>query len=226
MGTLDKLAALLDMTNYIYQIVLYIVLFIGIGFRKSFDEKVAIIFLLLVITVLVETIGLINLIINKRALKWIYDLYLIVEFLFMAKYFSVILVNSRRIINSLSILIIIVLLTFLWLENRNSAFEFYDFALVSFLIVIWSVLFFRQKLKIDLGERPASDPHFWIVLALLLFNSMAFFVMGTIKYVYSINPALASLIYSINHIVNIFYYSLIAYGFYIQWKSTKSSLSS
>ncbi|WP_341226185.1 hypothetical protein [uncultured Arcticibacterium sp.] len=104
--------------------------------------------------------------------------------------------------------------------------RYYKFVLVAVFLIGWAVLYFYELLNSENVFNLLDVPHFWIVTGIALFHTGTFMVMGLVNYTYSIDPEMATNIYSINHILNIIYYSLIAYGFYIQWKSTKSSLSS
>jgi hypothetical protein len=104
--------------------------------------------------------------------------------------------------------------------------KLYDFILTTCVTSTFPILYFYQLLTRQIELDISSNPNFYIVTGILLFHACSFLVMGLVNYVYVLNPVLAKQVYSINHILNIIYYSLIAYGFYIQWKSTKSSLSS
>ncbi len=104
--------------------------------------------------------------------------------------------------------------------------KLYDFLLTTSAISICSIFYFNQLLTKQVELDVSTNPNFFIVGGILMFHSCSFLVMGLVNYIYKQDPILAKQVYSINHILNIIYYSLIAYGFYIQWKSTKSSLSS
>lgn len=67
---------------------------------------------------------------------------------------------------------------------------------------------------------------FYIFTAFFLYYSGSFMLLGLVNYIYETDPILAQKAYSISHLLNIIQYGLITYAFYIQWKSTKSSLSS
>lgn len=65
-----------------------------------------------------------------------------------------------------------------------------------------------------------DNPHFWINTSFLLFYACAFLLMSLIFYIYEKDLALAKLLFSFNHILNIFYYSIMSYGFICQSKLT------
>lgn len=91
-----------------------------------------------------------------------------------------------------------------------------------FTFILFSVLFFKQLLLSN--DDIIDKPDFWYVTGILFFNAGFFFLSGFINFISEKDSNLASKLYSINHILNIIYYSLITYGFICQRRLAKSSL--
>ena len=87
------------------------------------------------------------------------------------------------------------------------------------VLTIYAILFFKQVLNLD--ENIYPNPYFWIVTGILFFYGGYFFLSGFINYISSKDPIFARKLFSINHLLNIIYYSLVTYGFICQQRSMK-----
>jgi general stress protein CsbA len=150
------------------------------------------------------------------------------EYFLISSYFKEIIKGvslKRKITNSKYVIsfLLVVLNYVSWKFDYN---QYLTFLLLAISIDVLSMIYLYQLITLDLDISLNQNPNFFIVCGFLVFYISSFFVMGLVNYIYKQNPVLARQVFSINHILNIIFYSLIAYGFYIQWKSTKSSLSS
>lgn len=90
-----------------------------------------------------------------------------------------------------------------------------------FFSSILSLVYFKQLLDSDVNV--VKNPNFWIVTGILFFNAGFFFLSGFVSYLSQKDLELARKLFSINHLLNIIYYSLVAYGFICQRRLAKSS---
>ncbi|WP_131458335.1 hypothetical protein [Jiulongibacter sediminis] len=212
----------------IYQLVLYGSMVAGILFRKSIFPSSRYIFYLILITSVVETIGLFSLKLYDKPASVIYDFFQPIELILIGLYF---LGKYQEQVNKVlsKVLVgigILFLIAYHIIREFYELKAYYDFLIVAFIVSILSILFLIEVLRYHLDKELLKYEVFWISTGILVFHAGSFVLMGTVVYVYLLNPKLASQLYSINHLLNIIYYSLITYAFYIQWKSTKSSSSS
>lgn len=89
-----------------------------------------------------------------------------------------------------------------------------------FFFVLYAIVYLSQLLRSD--ENVLANPHFWVVTGILFFHAGFFFLSGFVNYISQKDLELARKLYSINHIINIFYYSLITYGFVCQRRLARS----
>lgn len=213
------------MTLFIYLGVLYIVFFITLFYWKSLiNSDFQFLFWLIILTTCVESTGIYHLKILGKGHPWVYKVYQLFEYPLICLYFFTILKNGtiRKLIYvsmAVSTLYIVILLIY---PDRYEFLNRYKFLLIAFFIVIWSVSYFKSLLNIEIVLNIKKDPHFYINTGFLLFFGGSFFLMGLIFYIKERDINLARNLYSINHVLNIFYYSLLAYGFICHSKSMKS----
>ena len=188
----------------------------------SINIPVKIFIIYICISLFVEIIGfyLIKISFQYHLKVILYNLYILIEVILVLYYFKQILVENIFQSNFYWILFFLFLgnlgliITKILLQNQA-------FLLSLFLFFTLSILYLRQLLNKD--EAILENPHFWIVTGLLFFNSSFFFLTSFIKYISFINNELATKLYSINHILNIIYYSLVTYGFICQRRLARSS---
>ncbi len=213
------------MTLFIYLGVLYIVFFITLYNWKSLtNSDFQFLFWLIILTTCVESAGIYHLKILGKGHPWVYKVYQLFEYPLICLYFFTILKNGtiRKLIYvsmALSTLYITILLTH---PDRYEFLNRYKFLLIAFFIVIWSIAYFKSLLNTEIVLNIKKDPHFYVNTGFLLFFGGSFFLMGLIFYIKERDINLARNLYSINHVLNIFYYSLLAYGFICHSKSMKS----
>jgi len=213
------------MSLYIYLCVLFIVFTITlINWRSLIKSDLQPLFWLMISTFLVECVGAFYILIYNRSHPWIYKIYVVIEYSLICLYFLRILraVNITKAIKLTLIAPPVYIFLLIAFPENFGYLNKYKFLLIAFLIVIWSVFYFRNLLDTSLELNLKKDPHFYINTGFLLFFGGSFFLMGLIFYIQERDMALAKSLYSINHVLNIFYYSLLAYGFICHSKSMKS----
>lgn len=215
-------------TIYIYLAVLYGVFILSLKFCRSLTGGFLFLFLLIIATTFVETLGFLSMVCEDIEWPWVFSIYEPIEYFLLAKYFEIIIIDKRikKSIHKSLIVVIPVNILLSVLSYQFGLNKYYSFLLIILCVTTLSLIYFYQLLTYDIDKTLTRNPNFFIVLGILLFYSCSFLLMGLIYFIYQENLKLARQIFSINHILNIFYYSLIGYAFYIQWKSTKSSSSS
>lgn len=196
----------------------------GLICYKSFSLPTKIMYLYVSVSFITETLGYYSLYISseKKVNFLLYNIYVPTSFLILSLFFYIIINNKniKEIIYLLTFLLIFIHIFFIF-DSINIKFDFRLFLLSIFLLSIYSILFLRQILYSE--ESIYLNPHFWIVTGILFFYSGYFFLSGFINYISLKDPALARKLYTINHLLNIIYYSLVTYGFICQRRLTKLS---
>lgn len=215
----------ISILNYAYMITLSICFLIGGLFFKSLTKDLKIYFYYIVPTFLIEWYGLYFLYFSssKSVATYTYSFYIPSAFLILCYFYFRIIINIKvkKVLLLISPIITIILFFFMYSKNVEIV-NFQVFLVSNFTISIYSIIFLMELLKFE-GEI-LKNPFFWIVTGTLFFNSSFFFLSGFINFIYSKNIDLARQLFSINHILNIIYYSLITYGFICQRRLAKSSL--
>lgn len=203
-------------------ILLFCTAIIGVFNFSKFTPPIKFISIYVIICFITELVGFYTLINSngKQVNINIYKLYSFVEYVLIGTYFFLI-IDSKKVKNG----IIIWFITAIFLQILIIIFNllpFHKAYLISIsLKIIYAIIFHKQLL--DTEESILSNPNFWIVTGILFFNAGFFFLSGFIMYISSKNLELASKLFSINHLLNIIYYSLVAYGFICQRRLAKSS---
>ncbi|SOE19668.1 hypothetical protein SAMN06298216_0172 [Spirosomataceae bacterium TFI 002] len=183
---------------------------------------------LMLITLIVETIGFYYLKVRGEVAHMIFAIFHPIEFYLIALYYSKTFVNKTNIKIANIFKSVIPLLIFgIGFASLKVNFPlWFNFLTSSIFLIALSALYFNELLVEKIEYDLLDNPDFFISIGVLTFHSGSFLVMGLVNYIYLKDKELAGKVFSINHILNIIYYGLITYAFYIQWKSTKSSLSS
>lgn len=209
----------------IYLGVLSVCFLVGTLFFYKLNSETKIIYLLVLFSLVVEFLGFYNknLSVEKKIIPIIHQIYSPMEAVLIGLYFYRIFEKSylKKLVFSLTIVALIILGYDLYLNNSASLQNFKFYLLPMAFFAIFSILYLRQLLNSNLDL--LNNPHFWIVTGILFFNTSFFFLSGFINYIRDRDLDLAKKLYSINHIINIFYYSLITYGFICQRNLMKSS---
>ena len=200
--------------------------FITFYINKTLKGPIINLKFLIYFVTLLETIGIIYLKTNGIPAKSIFLFYEPFVYYFLILYFLKIIKNQnvRLVLRPTKLIFPIILFVI-----NFSNFYFVKVILDTFLVtaIIFSLLslfYFYQLLTIDIELELINNPNYWIVLGIFIFHTCSFFVMGLIQYINRFDNPLAKKLFSINHILNIIYYSLITYGFICQRRLAKSSL--
>lgn len=194
---------------------------IGLLCLSAFKKPHRIFLVYIVLTFIVEWIGAYNLYLSQnRHIDFnIYYVYIVLNFIFISIYFSRIIQNNWFKMIALWIIpfiVIIMIGLIYWKEISVHKL----FLINVFFFVLYSIVFLFQLLRSD--EDVLANPHFWIVTGILFFHSGFFFLSGFVNYISQNDLELARKLYSINHVLNIIYYSLITYGFICQRRLARS----
>lgn len=196
----------------------------GLIFYKSFINPTKIMYFYVAITFLTEMFGYYSLYLSseKKVNFLLYNIYAPISFLVISVYFCKI-INEKKIKKVIFLMIPLVLSIsiFLSFSYSNKMLNYRVLLFSMGVLIVYSVVFFRQLLNSDASF--LENPNFWIVTGILFFYTGYFFLSGFINYIASKDAVLARKLFTINHLLNIIYYSLITYGFICQRKLAKSS---
>jgi hypothetical protein len=211
--------------NYIYLGTLIFCFFTGTLSFCFLGKESKIIYFLIFITIIIESIGFYNqhISIERKINPLVYQIFSPLEAILIGAYFFSIIEKKylRNLVVFLTIVDLIIFGFDLFFNDYKSLQNFKLNLLPMGFYVMFCIFFYQQLLQSDLEIR--TNPFFWIVTGILFFNTSFFFLTGFINYIRERNLALAKKLFSINHLINIFYYSLITYGFICQRISAKSS---
>ncbi len=209
--------------TYSFMTILSVCMLVGLAFFSVSQKPVKLIFIYVFITFIVEWIGFYSLQISeqKTVNNQIYKLHTLLEFIIISSYFYFIIIN--KILKKIILWLIPIVLISLIIIIYWKILPMHRMFLISiFFFVFYSILYFKQLLDSD--NNILSNPNFWIVTGILFFNAGFFFLSGFVTYISEKDRLLATKLFSINHLLNIVYYSLITYGFICQRRLAKSSL--
>lgn len=89
-------------------------------------------------------------------------------------------------------------------------------------IIIFSLFYLYQLLRSDTLTNPLITPFFWICIGFLLYFLGVLPFLGAINILAKKSLVIASQQLIISKSLSIILYSLISFGFYLQWKQTRS----
>lgn len=205
----------MSIINSIYMAILSLCTLIGLLFLPNFKNSHRVFLGYVAVTFIVEWIGAYNLYISQnRHIDFnIYYIYTVLNFILIIIYFSQIIHNKWiKIITMWIMPMVVVIMIGLIYWMGISVHKL--FLINVFFFVLYAIVYLAQLLRSD--GNILLNPHFWIVTGLLFFHAGFFFLSGFINYLSQKDIKLATQLYSINHVLNIIYYSLITYGFVCQ----------
>lgn len=165
--------------NYIYEIILLLTLLKSIVLVRKFNLSCQnYLFVYLLVTFLVELGSRIILLINpKSELSIQYDIYCVFCILFFWFYYNLSFQkNLRKKVNLLSGFLLISIIPISFFLKQTLSFVLMT-ALPIFYI-LYSMLWFLQKITLTSEDKITDDPNFWISTALLLWS--CFFIFRVI----------------------------------------------
>lgn len=211
---------------HIYLGILSLCFINGVLFFGKQSKESRIIIILVVVSFFIEWIGYYNQHISseKKIKAIVFQIYSPLEALIIGIFFLQILNNSnlKKLVIVLTLLALIIFCLDLVFNLNVNLQNFKIYLIPMTFYTIFSILYLQQVL--DSNNDIISNPSFWFVTAILFFNTCFFFLSGFINFIAEKDLPLAKKLYSINHILNIIYYSLITYGFICQRRLAKSSL--
>lgn len=213
-------------TGYTYLLVLTFCLGVALSQRGYLDGNFRWLFWLVVVTWVVDVAGtLLRNAINNHPL---YHAFQPVEYGLFAMYFFYTLRQPvvRELIQfSIALMVVFSIVNALFYQSiwsQNS----YSFMLEAALLLVWSVLYFFQLYTKFTPQKLWELPEFWVSTGILFFYAGSFFQMGIHRYIIQVDKELAKQLFVINHLLNIFLYSLITVGFLCKASQKKLSSSS
>jgi hypothetical protein len=214
--------------NLAYMTILSICFVVGIANYKYFTIELRLIFLLILITFFVEWLGFYNQHLIQKPISnaYLYTFYSPLEFILIGSYFYKLLQNpfQKKVIIVLFISVLVFFYFDLFDEYKGDNANYQFYLLPNLYFSLFSIFYFRKLLMFDIEFSLRTNPNFWIVTGMLFFYSGFFFLSGFINFIAKQDKDLAQKLFTINHILNIIYYSLITYGFICQRNLAKSSL--
>ena len=207
-----------------YLAVLTVSLGVALWQRNSLTASLVWILVLVCMTWVVETIGY-GLLRTNQPNFWLYQLFTPIEYGLLAGFFHAILLSDlarKAIVGSVFLVFAsaVVYAVRVGVHLPNS----YSYMLGAALSVFWASLFFYELYHRQETYRLKELPEFWISTGVLIFFAGSFFQMGLLTYLIRTgNGEIANRLYLINHLLNIFLYSLYAVGFLCRKKLSTSS---
>lgn len=181
--------------------------------------------ILSVITTLVEYTGLV-LMLQRQTSYPLFHAYQPVEFAFLALFLRDSLTRPL-LIKTISVSIVLFglfcLANAFLLQTWRSPNTF-SFMLEAILLVIFSGFYFQHLLQEPAKKSVRDIPEFWIATGILFFFAGSFFVVGLINFFIRQDQALAMRLYTINHVLNLVFYTLYIIGLLCKVRLTKLSL--
>ncbi|RDB03665.1 hypothetical protein DVG78_22415 [Runella aurantiaca] len=191
---------------------------------KSFRVPTKIMYLYVVLTFVTETLGYYSLYISaeKKVNFLLYNIYAPLSFSILSIFFYKIIENEniKKILFILTPLAVLISIYFVF-GSSNSKLNYRILLFSMVILSMYCIIFFKQTLNTE--ENFFSNPHFWIVTGILFFYAGFFFLSGFINYISSKDIILARKLHTINHLLNIVYYSLVTFGFICQRRLMKLS---
>lgn len=157
------------------------------------------------------------------------DLYNFFSLAASTYYMSLIMevVYSRRarkvILWIMTVYVIISLINILFIQKID-AFHTMTYSIGCFLIVVISIYFFYELLRVPRSIDLKKEPAFWIVAGLLFFYICTLPILGVLNYLFSIPGVIARSLEQIIMILNVLLYSLFTIGFLCRISFRKSML--
>lgn len=196
----------------------------GLIYYKSFNLPIKIMYLYVSVSFVTEVLGFYSLYISseKKVNFVLYNIYAPVSFFILSLFFYRVIDNKNTKKNVILLVLLIGFVhIFFIFDSLSNKYNFKIFLLSITILSIYSILFLRQIL--DSEASIYLNPHFWIVTGILFFYAGYFFLSGFINYISLKDPILARKLFTINHLLNIIYYSLVTYGFICQRRLAKLS---
>ena len=202
--------------------ILSICFLTGLMYYKYLKMSIRIFLVYVIISFIVEWLGVYSLYISqyKKINFEVYYLYTTLNFVIISTYFYQI-INRQRFKLIILWIIPFTVLVMIGLIYWKEILVHKLLLINVFFFVLYAILYFSQLLRSN--ENVLASPHFWIVTGILFFHAGFFFLSGFINYISSKDLELAKKLFSINHILNIIYYSLVTYGFICQRRLARLS---
>lgn len=130
---------------------------------------------------------------------WLYHVNSLITIIIFTLYFLTSLNNKKIIFSGLLVFLIFWLVNIVWLQHYHT-FNSYSYSLGAFLIVLLSLLNFRELIIQIPVQRILSLKSFWILSGLLTYFGSCFFIFISYNYLSEIDPQNVGILWRIHNI--------------------------
>ncbi|GAB3994032.1 hypothetical protein GCM10028807_30820 [Spirosoma daeguense] len=183
--------------------------------RKQLPARLSYIALMIVATLLIETIAYLLLRQSRNNLFLFHFLAPIQYALLVFPYSQI--MRERVIRNGILVSIgavFVVAIIFALTVQPITVYNTYTQLLAYILLTIWASLYLWQLLTDDVLILVEREPLFWISIAIIFYAVTNFVIMGTINYLIANNIYWARILYNITTVVAFIMYGLFAFSFF------------
>lgn len=209
-----------------YLLIILISVFLGLYYKIGVKREFYYLITLLILTFLVEFTSYTKLLIDNKAISWLYVFFLPAQYVLLALYFKRIIKSTKIkkwIVVSIATLIIWNIYNSIFLQNLKMI-NTNAILLACILYCIWSIVYFIELLQNDTDEPLSKNPHFWINTGTLFFYASSFFIIEFIQIILKGDKELAAKLWFLIRLFDIILYGLYAYGIICQAKYQNSSI--
>jgi hypothetical protein len=192
---------------------LYLSILGGLCTYSIFTLKKGLLYIRLyvIVTFTVEVISLLYLLFYKQSFLILYQAYSFFEFYIWLSFFLK--------ISQINLPKKLILTAYLLIAMVYSYFDFINsvYLIILFNNVVFSFFVFFYYRKVIRGDLDLNGI-FWVVTGVLFYHTGGFLLNGMILPISKIDPSLGSQLYSLNWILNVFFYSFVFVGLWIEDK--------
>ena len=194
---------------------------------KSPDIYVKLFSPFLLITLLVELLGIYHPIIKQNNLV-LYNFFTVFEFCFYLWVISLIISNMKmkKIIRVTLVIYAFTAITNILFIQKMKMFHTVTYSLGCLLIVSFCIYYFLELFRLPKSVKLKNDPAFWLCSGLLFYYCCGFPLFGLINFVNALPRLIIKNFQTIVTIMNILLYSLFTIAFLCRIKTRKYTLSS
>ncbi len=146
---------------------------------------------------------------------WIYNLYLVPQYLFYFYFFSSMLTSQtiKKLSGFIGGAFVIIALINLFLRHQLFRVDAVTIVIANFIMVFYTIAYFMQLLKASSVERLSRQPLFWIAAGAFIFHIGNLPCFMLFNYISAINAPLATSLFRIITTLNCVMYTLYSIAF-------------
>ncbi len=130
---------------------------------------------------------------------WLYHLNCLITMIIFTIYFLKSLHNKKVVFPGLLVFLLFWLINIIWLQPYDT-FNSYSYSLGAFLIVLLSLLNFRELIIQMPVQQILSLKDFWILAGLLTYFGSCFFIFISYNYISEVNPKNVGVLWKIHNV--------------------------